>query len=306
MLPSRREQFRELLRESGPAVLQLLSQVRHVDATSAAAPRGRLITFRSLVPQVCDQCRADTDLMNSMLGCTASWLRHGSVPSELLAPGPFVPFGFAALSSPNLFDAAVDLLVEAVHYSHDHAEHGALIGAIVPEVVKLVPRYDAAVADDDVDAARALCRLFTETGEQYLHLLLQNSDAALAVGGAVLRGAQHAEPEVAEITFNFWYILAQEIAGGGRALGDAERSAARELFAPIYVALLDSLRVLGELPADSDTWHADQRDDFKRFRYAVGDVITDVCKARSEAIAERSLAPSRFPIPPSPPSPRGR
>ena len=244
--------------------------------------------------------------MNSMLGCTASWLRHGSVPSELLASGPLVPFGFAALSSPNLFDAAVDLLVEAVHYSHDHAEHGALIGAIVPEVVKLVPRYDAAVADDDVDAARALCRLFTETGEQYLHLLLQNSDAALAVGGAVLRGAQHAEPEVAEITFNFWYILAQEIAGGGRALADAERTAARELFAPIYVALLDSLRVLGELPADSDTWHADQRDDFKRFRYAVGDVITDVCKARSEAIAERSLAPSRFPIPPSPPSPRGR
>ena len=38
------------------------------------------------------------------------------------------------------------------------------------------------------------------------------------------------------------------------------------------------MRELVELPHDSDTWTADQSDDFKRFRYAVGDAIFDSCK----------------------------
>ena len=34
--------------------------------------------------------------------------------------------------------------------------------------------------------------------------------------------------------------------------------------------LVDSLRLLVMLPADSDSWSVDDRDDFKRFRYSVG------------------------------------
>ena len=157
----------------------------------------------------------------------------------------------------------------------------------------------------------------------------------------MLRGSAHPDREVAEITFNFWYILSEELAGGGRMLepvdtaaafasGSAprpslpqpwararplilgsgptpfeatrwpssgrpetedlrpnplagmleppQRAAARQLFAPAFVQLVDSLRLLVMLPADSDSWSVDDRDDFKRFRYSVGDVLSDACK----------------------------
>ena len=95
---------------------------------------------------------------------------------------------------------------------------------------------------------------------------------------AVLRGSAHPDREVAEITFNFWYILSEELAGGGRMLEPPQRAAARQLFAPAFVQLVDSLRLLVMLPADSDSWSVDDRDDFKRFRYSVGDVLSDACK----------------------------
>ena len=94
----------------------------------------------------------------------------------------------------------------------------------------------------------------------------------------MLRGAAHPDREVAEITFNFWYVLSEELAGGGRVLSDEQRMVGRELFAPAYVQLVDSLRLLVEYAPDSDGWTDDDRDEFKKFRYSVGDVLSDACK----------------------------
>ena len=148
-------------------------------------------------------------------------------------------------------------------------EHTQLIGVIVPQVLQLVPMYEEALRTEDDDTCRALCRVFTEMGEQYLHLIMRDPQQALPVVSAVLRGAAHPDREVAEITFNFWYILSEELAGGGRMLEPQHRAACKQLFVPAFVQLVDSLRLLVELPADSDTWSDDDRDDFKRFRYSV-------------------------------------
>lgn len=56
------------------------------------------------------------------------------------------------------------------------------------------------------------------------------------------------------------------------------RDSVRGLFAPLFLEVVDALRELVELPDDSDTWSADTQDDFKRFRYSVGDAIFDSCK----------------------------
>ena len=81
------------------------------------------------------------------------------------------------------------------------------------------------------------------------------------------------------------------IAGSGRALDDAQRTEGRRLFAPAFTQLLDALHSLAELPAESTSWSADQHDEYKRFRYAVGDAITDVCKVLSPTVClERTFA----------------
>ena len=259
IMPRRRQAFREMLKAAGQQVLQLLLQV-------------------------CEQCRGQDVIMKRQLRCLSSWLRNAWLPSDQLAASPIMALAFASIASPELFECATDVLVDAVHFSHDHEEHQQLIGLIVPQVLQLVPMYEESLRQEDDDTCRALCRIFTETGEQYLHLILRDPQQALPVVSAVLRGAAHPDREVAEITFNFWYILSEELAGGGRMLEPSQRAACRQLFVPAFVQLVDSLRLLVLLPADSDTWSVDDRDDFKRFRYSVGDVLSDACKVTGSTL----------------------
>jgi len=255
VIPRQRDEFRTGVHASGPQVLQLMTQVH-------------------------SQCNADVSLMSRLLRCATSWLRHGSLPSDQLASSPLLLFAFTAMTSAELLDNAADMLVELVHFTNDYQKHAPLIGIILPEILKLQTQYDQARWQrEDEDEARLLCRIFTEMGEQYLNLLLvQQPDWALNAAAAVLRGASHPDSEIAQITFNFWYILSEEIAGGGRSLNEEQRSQYRERFSEIFLQLLDALRSLAQYPTESDGWHADQKDDFKRFRYAVGDVISDACK----------------------------
>jgi hypothetical protein len=59
----------------------------------------------------------------------------------------------------------------------------------------------------DADRSGAWVALFAEAGEQHLRLLLQRPEEwALSMVRAILRGAQHPEADVAEVTFNFWYV----------------------------------------------------------------------------------------------------
>lgn len=73
VLPARREAFRQILRASGPQVLALLIHV-------------------------CDQCRAQPELMQQMLKCTSSWMRHVPLPSAELARSSILSFSFQVCS----------------------------------------------------------------------------------------------------------------------------------------------------------------------------------------------------------------
>jgi transportin-3 len=163
IMPRRRQAFREMLKAAGQQVLQLLLQV-------------------------CEQCRGQDAIMKRQLRCLSSWLRNAWLPSDQLAASPIMALAFASIASPELFECATDVLVDAVHFSHDHEEHQQLIGLIVPQVLQLVPMYEEGLRQEDDDTCRALCRIFTETGEQYLHLILRDPQQALPVVSAVLRG----------------------------------------------------------------------------------------------------------------------
>lgn len=91
VLPSRRESFRQLLRAAGPQVLGLLIQV-------------------------CDQCNTIPQLMQKMLKCTTSWIRHVPLPSDELARSSIVAFSFQVLYLANSgADLTVLVLVAQSH-----------------------------------------------------------------------------------------------------------------------------------------------------------------------------------------------
>jgi len=84
-------------------------------------------------------------------------------------------------------------------------------------------------------------------------------------------------------------VLSNEIGENtGKMLSDAQKAECKRLFAPVFLQLVDALRDLVEFPEDSDSWKSDEQDDFKRFRYSVGDAINDACQvATSVAVIER-------------------
>ena len=49
---------------------------------------------------------------------------------------------------------------------------------------------------------------------------------------------------MAEITFNFWFVLSNEVAGSGKMLNDAQKAECKQLFAPLFLQLVDGLRNL--------------------------------------------------------------
>lgn len=44
--------------------------------------------------------------------CMQSWIRYVDVPAEEVVQNPLLPAAFEALTTPDLFETAVDLLVE--------------------------------------------------------------------------------------------------------------------------------------------------------------------------------------------------
>ena len=284
VVPRRRDNFRSMLSAHSTQVLMLLHQVCAQFQAQASAPAGVAV-------------------LTTMMKCLSSWMHYVAPENrqfqDTLASLPLIPFGFSALAHKELFDAASDLVVETIHFAADCEASHELVPKVLPSVLNLVGLYDAAVAAEDEDSAKAYCRIFTEAGEQFLNVLLKSpKDWALPAAQAILRGARHPEPEVAEITFNFWYLLSEQVAGGGRMLPDEEKPEVKALFAPLFLEVVEALRELVELPDDSDTWGEQDHDDFKRFRYAVGDAIFDSCKvATSVAVITKLSATLQAKLP---------
>ena len=87
-----------------------------------------------------------------------------------------------------IFEKTVDLAIDVLRTynmrkynkatnAYDAApEHMALVQVVVPQVMAMRGRYEIAVARDDEDQARGLCRVFTEMAESYTDFLLKTEE----------------------------------------------------------------------------------------------------------------------------------
>ena len=153
VLPRRRSNFRQMLDNSSPSVFVLLGQVCDTFKTQAPTP-------------------SSLGILDKMLRCTASWMRHHPPPEEELASLPLLNFSFDALNNVDLFDAAAELCVDIIQHTTDLDKYEHVVPLVIGRVLQLMPHYETAVAAEEEDAARAFCRIFAEAGEQYLRALL--------------------------------------------------------------------------------------------------------------------------------------
>ena len=127
-------------------------------------------------------------IKEQVLRCMHSWVRNVRIPPALLERTQLFDWVFAILQANDLntyggdmFDISVDVVIEVLRcYPSDHHANIGLVHKLVPLIMALGQKEDSpfqkAVREEDEDAMRDYCRIFTEMGESYMSLIMHHED----------------------------------------------------------------------------------------------------------------------------------
>ncbi|KAK9830032.1 hypothetical protein WJX72_009312 [[Myrmecia] bisecta] len=243
-------------------------------------------------------------LREQVLEAFGSWLKlcgGAGLDGATLAQHPLVIASLEGLQAHETFDAAVDAVVELIFITSSQGMPDQnmfpLVEVLVPRVLALRPRFAVAAQraqaikdgkdedavehgnfDDDDDTAKGMARVFAEVGEAYTALIATGSMEALKPVQALLEVAAYPEDNICAMSFNFWHRLARHLTSEFSSATESsadERRQRQELFVPTFEKLVALIRGRVRFPDNYDKWHHDEKADFKRSRYAVGDTLQD-------------------------------
>ncbi len=196
----------------------------------------------------------------------SSWLAAGEIPAMSLLHSPLLPYTFQALSSDDLFDAAVTAACDLIHETQEVEDNMPVIEVIVPQVVALKPKL--VEYKDDPEKIRGFARVLAEAGEAYRSLLLHHPETFFPIVEAIGECSAYPDLDIVPITFNFWMRLAQSI---------GKKSSVSPLFLDAYKALMSVIIRHLHFPADITSLTGQEAENFRSFRHVMGDTLKDCC-----------------------------
>ncbi|KAK4704603.1 transportin-3, partial [Phenoliferia sp. Uapishka_3] len=211
-----------------------------------------------------------TALHNQSFACLGAWLKTGHATASSLSGSPLVTSLFAALASDELFDAAVDALVDLLHETQELDENMAIIQELVPLLAALRPQLLDPTTREDEDRMRGYCRILVEAGEWYSLLIVPHVESFLPLVESIAICASYDNLSVAGITLNFWYRLS-------RSLAKAKDDPKVQPLLAVYANLVGTIIRHLHYPEDDGSLTAQERDDFRNFRHTIGDTLKDCC-----------------------------
>lgn len=206
-----------------------------------------------------------------------SWVVAGEIDIAEFATSPLFAFAFQALASEALFDGAVDVICEIIHETQEVDENMGVIELIVRQLLALKPSVSA--SHEDPDKMRGFCRIFTEAGECYRQLILQHPENFFPIVETIAECSAYSDLDIVQITFNFWYRLAQSI---------GKKPSVPPQFFELYKGLMDVMIRHLHFPSDTETMTSQEMDDFRGFRHVMGDTLKDCCYVLGTAVCLRS------------------
>ena len=199
------------------------------------------------------------------LSCLETWIRSGDIKLEMIQDTPIVPFAFESLQKPEMFDICVDIICEIINQSSQPVNE-SVISLLFPKILNL---HDLMLKNsEDPDFIRGICRISAEAGEGYVSLIISNLEAFQVILQMILYCTSYEDLDIAKYTFNFWGVFADHI-------GQLADQNAKKTFMPIFQRLLETMMKQLRYPDDLDSLSAKERDEFKDFRYIIGDVVKD-------------------------------
>ncbi|GLH15985.1 Transportin-3 [Gryllus bimaculatus] len=177
------------------------------------------------------------------------------------------------VSTPGVHEAATDCLCALLQCLEDNNNQQSLELQLFTGVMALEESFHLSVAHEDQEKSMNYCRIFTELAESFLEKIVNGSTAneahyAIKILNLVLTCVGHHDYEVAEITFNLWYRLSEE-------LYQKNSEPLISMFKPYVERLIESLCRHCEMEPDHEGLLEDG-EDFADFRVKVSELIKDV------------------------------
>ncbi|KAE8269860.1 hypothetical protein A4X09_0g2469 [Tilletia walkeri] len=212
-----------------------------------------------------------SQIQTGVFSCLASWLKSGEISVANFAGTPLFDLCFQALASDELFDVATDCICDLIHETQEVHENMGVIEQIVPRLAPLRDALTQAIADEDDDKVRGLCRVLVSAGESYHVLVLQHQNIFLPIVDAISLCSSYQNLDIVQITFRFWYLLASPLSKAHREDPNLQT------FFQIYERLLEVITQHLRFPLDESELTGQEYDDFKSFRHRMGDTLKDCC-----------------------------
>ncbi|XP_008555701.1 transportin-3 [Microplitis demolitor] len=243
-----------------------------------------------------------------IIKCLTSWITVHAVPLEAIPSSDIIAYAFQVLgnhtSNDQLHEAAADCVCSILqslqlnnnrdidnYHHHDHHHHNQhhhnqhnpkspqiqrLQLCLFTSVIALEQPYHLLVAEEETGQLMNYCRIFTEFAETFLVTIINECTSeqqhyAIKILDLVLMCVGHHDYEVAQITFNLWYQLSEE-------LYQRNSEELNKVFKPYIERLISALckhcqmepDYLGLLEQDPLS------QDFSLFRSRVSELIKDV------------------------------
>lgn len=261
--------------EANSRSLRLGANRRNEIVVSLRMSSGTVIQF---LKNCLTNIRDNIQIQVKVQRCFTSWISIQAINlADITFDNVVVVHAFQALgnyqSAPGLHEASTDCVCALLQCLEDNNNQQNLEIQLFTAVMTLEESFHLSVAHEDQEKSMNYCRIFTELAESFLEKILNGSSTnephfALKILNMVLICVGHHDYEVAEITFNLWYRLSEE-------LYQKNNDALTLLFKPYVERLIESLCRHCEMEPDHEGLLEDG-DDFADFRVKVSELIKDV------------------------------
>ncbi|KPP75383.1 importin-13-like, partial [Scleropages formosus] len=210
-----------------------------------------------------------------VLRCLSSWVLLDVPLSESEA---LVQDSFSALADPELFDTAVEAVVNAISQPDSQRYVNTLL-KLVPQVLQLQDQLREAVQSGDMETSHGICRIAVALGENHSRTLLEQVEhwqSFLALVNMIMfctgiPGHYPVNETTSSLTLTFWYTLQDDIMSF-----EADKQAVYlQVYRPVYFQLVDVLLHKAQFPSDEEyaTWSSDEKEQFRIYRVDISDTL---------------------------------
>ncbi|XP_058505458.1 importin-13-like isoform X2 [Solea solea] len=267
------------------ALLELLSVLPEEFQSSRLAQARRSQLREALTAEwtvVCPMLRqllqsqdSSDQVKDKVLRCLSSWV---GLDVPLGESHELVQDCFMALSNPELFDTAVETIVNAISQPDCQRYVDALVN-LMPLVLGLHEQLKTAVQGGDMETSHGICRIAVAMGETHSRVLLEQVDhwqEYLALVNMILYctgipGHYPVSETTSSLTLTFWYTLQDDIL----SFDEEKQAVYLQIYRPIYFQLVDVLLHKSHYPSQEEftSWSSDDKEQFRIYRVDISDTL---------------------------------